>query len=84
MAWVKTPCVCYATSLSGWHVESQTPIVLGGRANIECISFVQRPAGADGEVVVEEAFSTNWCDWCFVEVIRAVDLLVGRFAKVRV
>ncbi len=82
MAWVKTPCVRDATLSGGWHVELQTLIVLGGRANIECISSVRHPAGADGGVIVDETFSTDWHDWCFVEVIRAMDLLVGRFAEV--
>ncbi len=77
---VKTPCVYNATLLGGWHVELQTPIVLGGRANVECISSMQRSAGADSGVVVDKTFSTDWRGWSFVEVIRAVDLLVGRFA----
>ncbi len=80
MAWVKMPCVCNATLLGGWHVELQTPIVLGGRANLECISYVRRPAGTDSGVVLEKAFCTNWYDWSFVKVMRAMDLLVGRFA----
>ncbi len=84
MAWVKLPCVRNATSLGGWHVELQTPIVLGGRAEVECISSMRRPAGTDGRVIVNEAFSTNQCGWCFVEVIRTVDLLVCRFAGVTV
>ncbi len=73
------PCVHNTTSLGGWHVELQTLIVLGGRANVECISSVRHPAGADGREVVDEAFISNWCGWCFVEVIRTIDLLVGRF-----
>ncbi len=80
MTRVKMPCVCNATSLGGWHVELQTPIVLGGRAKVECISSMRRPAGADSRVVVDEAFSTGQHNGCFVEVIRAVDLFVGRFA----
>jgi hypothetical protein len=84
MAWVKTPCVCNATSLGGWHVELQTTIVLGGRANVECISSVRRPAGADDRVILDKAFSTDWHSCCFVEVIRAMDLLVGRFSGVTV
>jgi hypothetical protein len=82
MAWVKLPCVCDATSLSGWHEELQALIVLGGRANKECISSVRYPAGADGGVVIDEAFSTNRCNWCFVEVIRTIDLLAGKFSGV--
>jgi hypothetical protein len=82
MAWVRTPCVHIVTLLGGWHVELQTPIVLGGRANVECTSSVGYPTGADGGVVVGEAFSTDRLDWYFVEVIKAVDLLVGRFAGV--
>jgi hypothetical protein len=82
MGWVKKPCVHDVTLLSGWHVELQTSVVLGGRANVECISSVRRPAGADGGVIVDKAFSTKWHNWCFIEVIRAVDLLVGRFAGV--
>ncbi len=80
MAWVKTPCVPNATSLGGWHVQLQTPIVLGGRADVECISSVQHPAGIDNGVVVDKTFSTDQHNWCFVEVIRTVDLLIGRFA----
>jgi hypothetical protein len=82
MAWVKSPCVCNATSTGGWLVELQTPIVLGGRANIKCISSMPRPADADGGVVVDKAFSSNWRIWCFVKVIRTVDLLVGRFVGI--
>jgi hypothetical protein len=77
MAWVKMPYVHNTTLLGGWHLELQTPIVLGGGANIECISSVWRPAGSDSVVVVDEAFCTDWCDWSFVEVIRAVELSVG-------
>jgi hypothetical protein len=82
MAWVKTPCICNATLSGGWHVELQTLIVLGGGANVECISSVWCPACADSGVVVDEAFSTDWRDWSFVEVIRAVDLLVGRISGI--
>ncbi len=67
MAWVKLPCIHDATSSGGWHVELQTLIVLGGRANVECISSVRRPAGVDGGVAVDKAFSSDRCDWCFVE-----------------
>ncbi len=62
MAWVKAPCVRNATLSGGWHVELQTPIVLGGGANVECISSVRRPAGVDSRVIVDEAFCTNWRD----------------------
>ncbi len=82
MAWVKTPCVRNATLLGGWHVELQTLIVLGGGANVECISSMRRPAGADSGVIVDEAFSTNRQDWSFVKVIRAVDNLIDRFAGI--
>ena len=82
MAWVKTPCVRDAISLGGWHVELQTWIVLEGRANVECISSVRCPAGADGGVVVDKAFSTDRHNWCFVEFILTLDLLVGRFAAI--
>ncbi len=82
MAWVKLPCVHYATLLGGWRVELQTLIVLGGRADIKCISFVRCPPGADGGVVVDKAFGSDWCNWCFVEVISTVDLLVGRFSGI--
>jgi hypothetical protein len=82
MAWVKMPCACNATSPGGWHLELQTLIVLGGRANGECISSVRCPAGVDSRVIIDKAFITDWRDWSFVEVIRAVDLLVGRFAGI--
>ena len=82
MAWVKMPCVNIGTLSDGWHVESQTPIMLGSWANVECISSVWRPAGADSRVVVDEAFSTKWCNQSFVEFIRDMDLLVGTFAWV--
>ena len=82
MAWVKTPCVHNATLLGGWHVELQTSIVLGGGANVECISSVWRSAGMDSGVVADKAFCTDWHDWSFVEVIRAMDLHVGRFAGI--
>ncbi len=76
------PRVYDATFLGCWHVELQTLIVLGGRVNIECISSVRPPAGTDGGVIVYEAFSTDWHDCHFVEVIRTVDLLIGRFAGI--
>jgi hypothetical protein len=82
MAWVKLPRVRYTTATGGWHVETQTVIVPGSRADVKCISSVQRPAGADGGVVVDKAFSSNWRDWCFVEVIKTVALLVGRFSGI--
>jgi hypothetical protein len=82
MAWVKMPCVCNATLSGGWHVELQTSIVLGDGVNAECISSVPCPAGADSGVIVDKAFCTNWRNWSFVEVIRAVDLLVGRFSGI--
>ncbi len=71
-------------SSGGWQVdvELQTPIVLGGRAYVECISSVRCPAAADSRVIVDKAFCTDWRDWSFVEVIRAVDLFVGRFAGI--
>jgi hypothetical protein len=84
MAWVKMPCVRNPTSSGSWYVESQTPIVLGGGTNVECISSVQCPAGMDSGVILDKAFCTDWQDWSFVEVIRAVDLFVGRFAGVMV
>jgi hypothetical protein len=68
--------------LGGWHVELQIPIVLGSRANVKCISSVWHPAGTDGGVVIDEAFSSDWRNWCFVEVTRIVDLLVGRFPRI--
>ncbi len=49
-------CVCNATLLGGWHVELQTLIVLGGGANVECISFVWCPAGVDSGFVVDKPF----------------------------
>ncbi len=58
--------------------------MLGGRDNVECISLVQHPAGADSGVITDEALSTNQHDWCFAEVIWTVDLLVGRFSGVTV
>ncbi len=70
------PCVCNATLLGGWHVELQTLLVLGGRASVECISSVRCPAGADSRVVVDNSFCTNWHNWNFVEVIRAMDFLI--------
>jgi hypothetical protein len=70
--------------LGGWHVELQTPIVLGGRANVECISFVWRPAGVDSMVAVDRAFCTDWRNRSFVEIIWAVDLFFGRFAGITV
>ncbi len=70
------------TAISSWHVEPQTLIVLGGRADIKCISSVQRPAVTDDGVVADEASSSHWQDWCFVEVIRTVDLLVDRFSGI--
>jgi hypothetical protein len=76
------PCVCSATSLGGWHVESQTLIVLGGGANVECIGSVQRPAGTDCGVVVDQSFCTDWRDRSFGKVIWAVDLVVGGFAGI--
>jgi hypothetical protein len=82
MAWVRMPCVRNATLAGGWHVELQTPLVLGGGANVKCISSVRRPAGADSGVVVYKAFCNNWHNWSFVEVIRAVDIFVGRFAGI--
>ncbi len=78
------PRVRNATLLGGWHVELQTPIVLGGEANVECISSVWRPAGADSRVVIHQSFCTDWHNWTFVEVIRAMDLLVGRCAGITV
>jgi hypothetical protein len=84
MVWVKLPCVHDATLLGCWHLELQTPIVLGGRANVECISSVQHPAGVDGGVIVDKTFSSDQRDWCFGEVIRTVDLLVGRFVEIPV
>ncbi len=78
------PCVYNATSPGSWHLESQTLTILGGRANIECISSMQRPAGADRGVIVDEAFSTDWHDWSYVYVIRAVHLLAGRFSGIAV
>ncbi len=44
------------TATRGWHVKTQTLIMPGGRANVKCISSVQRPAGVDGGVVVDKAF----------------------------
>jgi hypothetical protein len=82
MAWVKLPCVCDVILSGGCHVEPQTQIVLGGRADIKCISSVLLPAGTDGGVVVDKAFSSHQRDWCFVEVIRLVDLNIGRFAGI--
>jgi hypothetical protein len=76
------PCVRNATSSGGWHVESQTPIVLGGGANVECISSVWRPAGVDTGVVVDKSFCINWHDLSFVEVIQAGDLLIGSFSRI--
>ncbi len=76
------PCVYNATSLGGWHVESQTLIVFGGRANVECIGPMRRPAGADCRVVVDQSFHTDWHDQSFVKVMRAVYLFVGRFAGI--
>jgi hypothetical protein len=67
--------------MGGWHVQTQTPIVLGGWANIKCISSVWCPAGMDSRVIVDKAFSSDWHNWFFVEVIKIVDLLVGRFVS---
>ncbi len=78
MVWVKRPCVHDATLSGGWHVELRTPIVFGGAASVECISSVHRPAGTDDRVVLDKAFSTDRRYWSFVEVIRAMDLLLGR------
>jgi hypothetical protein len=76
------PCIHNATLADGWHVELQTLIVLGGGANVECISSVRHPAEADSGVIIDQFFCTDWHNWSFVEVIRAVDLLVGRFAGI--
>ncbi len=56
---MKSPCVRNATLLGGWHVELQTPIVLGGRIDVECISLMRCPAGVVGGVIVGKAFSTD-------------------------
>ncbi len=69
--------------MGGWHVKTQTSIILGGRDNIKCISPVRRPAGMDGGVVIDKAFSSDRHNGDFVEVNNSVDLLVGRFAGIR-
>jgi hypothetical protein len=77
--------MCPQCNIVGWlacRIALQTPLLLGGGANVKCISSVWRPAGPDSGVVVYKAFYTNWHDWSFVEVIRAVDLFVGRFAGI--
>jgi hypothetical protein len=56
--------------------------VLGGGANVECIGSVQRPAGVDCGVIVDQSFCTIWHNQSCVKVIWAVDLLVGRFAGI--
>jgi hypothetical protein len=66
MAWVEMPCVHNVTSSGGWHVELQTLTMLGGGANIECISSMRPPAGVDSGVVVDKAFITDWRNWSFV------------------
>jgi hypothetical protein len=78
---VKLPFVRNARLSGGWNVELQTPIVLGGRTNVECISPMWHLAGTDNGVIIDEAFSNDGCDWCFVEVKRTVDLL-GRVSGI--
>jgi hypothetical protein len=56
--------------------------MLGGRANVKCISSMWRPAGADNGVVVDKAFTSNRRNWCLVEVKKSFYLLVGRFAGI--
>jgi hypothetical protein len=82
MAWVKLPCVHNVTLSGGWHVELQTPIVLGDRFDVKCISSVWRPAGADCGVVIDEAFSYDRHNWSFVDVISTVELLICRFSGI--
>jgi hypothetical protein len=65
MAWLQLPCVRYVKAAGSWHVKTQTPIMLGGRANVKCISPVRRPAGMDNGVVVDKAFSSNLRDGFF-------------------
>ncbi len=68
--------------MGNWHEETQTPKMFGCRADIKCIKSGWRPAGIDGGVVVDEAFSSDQRNRCFVEVIKTVDLLVGKFAGI--
>jgi hypothetical protein len=57
--------------------------MLGSRANVKCISPLQRPVGVDDGVVVDEAFSSEWQnDGGFIQVKKSVYLLVGRFARI--
>jgi hypothetical protein len=72
----------------GWHVKTQTPIMLGGRAEVKCISPMWRPAGADGGVVLDETFSSDWRNRGFVGVKNPLtslpaDLLGSRCEKQR-
>jgi hypothetical protein len=42
--------------MGGRHVKTQMPIVLGGRADVKCISSMWRPAGVGSGVVIDNSW----------------------------
>ncbi len=53
-----------------------------GQGQCKMHQFRAAPSWCRRRVVVDEAFSLDWRNMCFVKVIRTIDLLVGRFVGI--
>ena len=57
-------------------------IVLGGIADIICISSMRGPTGTDGGAVVDKTFRAEGRNGHFVIIEGSVDLFVGRLGGI--
>jgi hypothetical protein len=51
--------------------------VLGGTADVICVSAMWGPTHADGGVFINKALCSEGRDGCLVEIEKSVDFVVG-------
>ena len=71
-------CVGCSCSVCGWYITATVLVVFHGWANVEPRGAVVSPHGLFLGTVMDDDFTTCWCQWSTVKIEVSVYLCIGR------